>query len=78
MLLVKNLLHPLNFDPIYRLILKLKRHLILKIRGDKRRKCNNTNVIDIIKNYFLHSRIKRIDILYYFIQDIVEDKIISL
>ncbi|GFQ00422.1 uncharacterized mitochondrial protein atmg00810 [Phtheirospermum japonicum] len=40
--------------------------------------CDNTSAIDISKNLVQHSRIKHIDIMYHFIRDLVERKIVSL
>ncbi|KAL6340381.1 hypothetical protein AAG906_006034 [Vitis piasezkii] len=50
----------------------------LVFRIDRGRKFDDANVIDRLKNYVLHSRSKHVDIKHHFIQDLVEDKVVSL
>ena len=40
--------------------------------------CNNSSAIDISKNLIQHSKTKHIEIIYHFIRDLVERKIVSL
>ena len=42
------------------------------------RKFNGVNVIDRSNNQVLHSRSEHVDIRYHFIQDSVEEKVVSL
>ncbi|KAJ9702803.1 hypothetical protein PVL29_004509 [Vitis rotundifolia] len=54
-------------------------HLLqLDFRIDRGRKFDDANVVDRLKNHVLHSRSKHVDIKHHFIQDLVEDKIVSL
>ena len=39
--------------------------------------CDNTSVINLSKNLVQHSKLKHIEIRYHFIQDLVEDKVVS-
>ena len=39
--------------------------------------CDNTSVINLSKNLVQHSKLKHIEICYHFIQDLVEDKVVS-
>ena len=40
--------------------------------------CNNSSAIDIFKNHVQHSKTKYIEIIYHFIKDLVERKIVTL
>ena len=40
--------------------------------------CDNSSAIDISKNLIQHSKTKHIEIIYHFIRDLVERKIVSL
>ena len=40
--------------------------------------CNNSSTIDISKNPIQYSKTKRIEIIYHFIRDLVERKIVTL
>ena len=40
--------------------------------------CDNTNAINLSKNPVQHSKSKHIEIRYYFIRDLVEDKFVCL
>ncbi|KAL6329091.1 hypothetical protein AAG906_007438 [Vitis piasezkii] len=62
----------------HRLLQNEKEHPIVKVRIDRGRKFDDANVVDRLKNHVLHSRSKHVDIKHHFIQDLVEDKIVSL
>nr|CAN69096.1 hypothetical protein VITISV_025437 [Vitis vinifera] len=62
----------------HRLLQNEKEHPIVKVRIDRGRKLDDANVVDRLKNHVLHSRSKHVDIKHQFIQDLVEDKIVSL
>ena len=62
----------------HRLLQNEKEHPIVKVRIDRGRKLDDANVVDRLKNHVLHSRSKHVDIQHQFIQDLVEDKIVSL
>ncbi|KAJ9685236.1 hypothetical protein PVL29_017313 [Vitis rotundifolia] len=62
----------------HRLLQNEKEHPIVKVRIDKGRKFDDANVVDRLNNHVLHSRSKHVDIKHHFIQDLVEDKIVSL
>ena len=53
-------------------------HSIGNVRIDKGRKFSDANVVDRLKNHVFHSRSKHVDIRHHFIQDLVEDKVVSL
>ena len=38
--------------------------------------CDNTSAINLSKNPIQHSKLKHIEILYHFTQDLVEDKVV--
>ena len=89
MLLVKNLLHHLlvcgssKIACVYhllkhRLLQNEKEHPIVKVRIDRGRKFDDVNVVDRLKNHVVHSRSKHVDIKHHFIQDLVENKVVSL
>ena len=40
--------------------------------------CDNSSAIDISKNLIQHSKTKHIEIIYYFIKDLLERKIVAL
>ena len=40
--------------------------------------CDNSSAIDISKNLVQHSKTKHIEIIYHFIRDLVERKIVCL
>ena len=40
--------------------------------------CDNSSAIHISKNLVIHSHSKHIEIYHHFIQDLVEDKVVSL
>ena len=40
--------------------------------------CDNTSAINLSKNPVWHSKSKHIEILYHFIRDLVEDKVVCL
>ena len=40
--------------------------------------CDNSSAIDISKNHVQHSKTKHIEIMYHFIKDLVERKIMCL
>ena len=40
--------------------------------------CDNSSAIDISKNFIQHSKTKHIEIIYHFIRDLVERKIVCL
>ncbi|RVW36117.1 hypothetical protein CK203_079708 [Vitis vinifera] len=54
-----------------------KEHPIVKVSIDRGRKFDDVNVVDRLKNHVLHSRSKHVDIKHPFIQDLVEDKVVS-
>ncbi|KAJ9696872.1 hypothetical protein PVL29_008873 [Vitis rotundifolia] len=62
----------------HRLLQNEKEHPIVKVRIDRGRKFDDANVVDRLNNHVLHSRSKHVDIKHHFIQDLVEDKIVSL
>nr|CAN82949.1 hypothetical protein VITISV_018262 [Vitis vinifera] len=62
----------------HRLLQNEKEHPIVKVRIDRGRKFDDANVVDRLKNHVLHSRSKHVDIKHHFIQDLVEDKVVSL
>ena len=91
MLLVKNLLPPLllcvevlkvyvliNYLLQHRLFQNEKEHPIVKVGIDRGRKFDDANVVVRLKNHVLHSRSKHVDIKHHFIQDLIEDKVVSL
>ena len=45
---------------------------------DRGRKFDDANVVDRLKNHVLHSISKHVDIRHHFIQDLVEDNVVSL
>ena len=62
----------------HRLLQNEKEHLIVKVRIDKGRKFDDANVVDRLQNHVLHSRSKHVDIKHHCIQDLVENKVVSL
>lgn len=40
--------------------------------------CDDTNIIDILKNYVLHSRTKHIEVRHHFLRDNVAKRLITL
>lgn len=62
----------------HRLFQNEKELSIANVRIDRGRKFDDANIIDRSKNHVLYSRSKHMDIKHYFIQDLVEDKVVLL
>ena len=55
-----------------------KERPIVKVRIDWGSKFDDANVVNRLKNHVLHSISKHVDIRHHFIQDLVEDNVVSL